>query len=333
MLPTVSPIVSVVTPFYNTAEYLEQCIESVLGQTFDDFEYVLVDNHSTDGGGAIAASYANKDERIRLFSPPEFLSQCDNFNFGLRQISPASAYCKMVLADDWLYPQCLAEMVALAEANPDVGIVSSYSLSGTELWGAGLPVERVVFSGAEAARAFLVGGIFPYGNNSTVLYRADIVRESPDFYRESTVFFDTDAALRILADDDLGFVHQVLSYLRVHPDSITTSTQEYTPHAADYMIALRNHGPTFLSPDELHARQPPTERWVYEGLGRQRLRELFSERDEDFWAYQQRCLSAAGLTLDRDARVAGALRAAAISLVSPADQLRRLKRRLKPVRT
>ena len=142
------PTISVVTPFYNTAEYLAQCIDSVLDQTFDDFEYVLVDNHSTDGGGELARSYADKDERIRVFSPPEFLSQCDNFNFALRQMSPTSAYCKMVLADDWLYPQCLAEMVALAEAHPNIGLVSSYSLAGTELWGAGYPSNASVYSGA-----------------------------------------------------------------------------------------------------------------------------------------------------------------------------------------
>jgi hypothetical protein len=189
-----------------------------------------------------------------------------------------------------------------------------------------------VYSGSEAARAFLVGGIFPYGNHSTVLYRADILRRAPSFYRESTVFFDTDAALRILADHDFGFVHQVLSYLRVHPESITSMTKDYMPHTADYMIALRNHGPTFLSADELHERQPRTERWFYEGLGRQRLRELFAARDEDYWQYQQKCLVAAGQTLQPTRVWKGALRAAAISLVSPGDQLRRLKRKLKTSR-
>ena len=49
--------ISVVTPFYNTAPYLAQCIESVLAQTHRNFEYVLVDNQSTDGSAEIAASY------------------------------------------------------------------------------------------------------------------------------------------------------------------------------------------------------------------------------------------------------------------------------------
>ena len=85
----------------------------MLAQTFEDFEYILVDNHSTDDGPNIAARYAKKDDRIRLTSPPEFLSQSANFNFALAQISATSTYCKMVLADDWLYPRCLTEMGAL----------------------------------------------------------------------------------------------------------------------------------------------------------------------------------------------------------------------------
>ena len=51
------------------------------------------------------------------------------------------------------------------------------------------------------------------------MYRSDIVRATGDFYTGSAVFFDTDAALRILADHDFAFIHQVLSYLRVHPGS------------------------------------------------------------------------------------------------------------------
>ena len=60
-----SPLVSVLTPFYNTAPYLAECIESVLAQTRGDFEYLLVDNCSTDGSDDIAAGYAARDPRIQ----------------------------------------------------------------------------------------------------------------------------------------------------------------------------------------------------------------------------------------------------------------------------
>ena len=66
----VEPLVSVVTPFYNTDRYLAECIESVLSQTYRNFEYVLVDNHSTDRSGVIAAEYARRDSKVRP-SPSE----------------------------------------------------------------------------------------------------------------------------------------------------------------------------------------------------------------------------------------------------------------------
>ena len=55
------PLVSVVTPFYNTAPYLAQCIESVLTQTYPHFEYILMDNCGTDGSGEIAESYPRRE--------------------------------------------------------------------------------------------------------------------------------------------------------------------------------------------------------------------------------------------------------------------------------
>src|SRR5467141_2794214 len=74
------PFVSVVTPFYNTAAYLPQCIESVLGQSYRNFEYVLVDNCSSDDSLAIATKYAAADSRIRIVNNSEFLGQVANYN-------------------------------------------------------------------------------------------------------------------------------------------------------------------------------------------------------------------------------------------------------------
>ena len=62
-----TPLVSVVTPFYNTRDYLAECIESVLRQTYTNWEYILVDNFSTDGSSEIAKHYADKyPDKIRL---------------------------------------------------------------------------------------------------------------------------------------------------------------------------------------------------------------------------------------------------------------------------
>ena len=96
--------VSVVTPVFNTATYLPECIESVLGQTLPDFEYLLVDNQSTDESREIASKYAEADDRIRLIDNPAHVGQVENYNGALAQISPHTAWVKLIQADDALYP-------------------------------------------------------------------------------------------------------------------------------------------------------------------------------------------------------------------------------------
>ena len=59
--------ISVIVPVYNTAQFLPHCIDSILSQSFSDFELLLIDDGSTDGSGQICDAYAEKDNRIRVF--------------------------------------------------------------------------------------------------------------------------------------------------------------------------------------------------------------------------------------------------------------------------
>ena len=68
------PFVSVVTPFHNTGAYVEECIQSVLRQSYRNFEYILVDNASSDGSRDVAERYARTDSRIRIVPTPSLLS-------------------------------------------------------------------------------------------------------------------------------------------------------------------------------------------------------------------------------------------------------------------
>src|SRR5262245_8491275 len=89
-------LVSVVTPFYNTVDYLAECIESVLGQTYQNFEFLLVNNCSNDGSLEIAQKFASLDRRIRLHNNADFRTQVANYNGALELISPESRYTKIV---------------------------------------------------------------------------------------------------------------------------------------------------------------------------------------------------------------------------------------------
>ena len=97
-----SPLVSVVTPFHNTADYLEQCIKSVLAQTYEHFEYLLCDNCSSDGSTEIARAFAESDPRVRYMRFDELLPQVPNYNRALEQMSASAEWCKIVQADDWI---------------------------------------------------------------------------------------------------------------------------------------------------------------------------------------------------------------------------------------
>src|SRR4029077_6844654 len=121
MASEAEPLVSVLTPVYNGEKLLAGCIESVLAQTYSNFEYIIVNNRSTDRTLEIAQSFAERDSRIRVHTNTDFLNVVDNHNKAFSLIPEQAKYCKVVGADDWLYPNCIAEMVKLAEQYPTMG--------------------------------------------------------------------------------------------------------------------------------------------------------------------------------------------------------------------
>jgi len=287
------PFVSVVTPFYNTAAYLDECIRSVLAQTHEDFEYLLVDNCSTDSSRDIAAAHAARDSRIRLLTNPSHLSQVDNYNQALKQISDQSLYVKIVQADDWIFPDCLRLMTQVASLSPRIGMVSSYSLRGTQLGGGGIPVEQKVISGIEVCRQQLLQGRFFFGSPTTVMYRADIVRGRSPFYSINRHHEDTEAAYEIMLEHDLGFAHQVLSFRRVDELSITGQRQSYFPWILDRLVVLRRYGPSVLSEVEYSTLWRDHWHRYHEFI----FRSLLGRRGRDFWAYHAKGLSPLGLSI------------------------------------
>jgi glycosyltransferase involved in cell wall biosynthesis len=282
------PLVSVVTPFYNTAAFLQQCIESVLAQTYGNFEYLLVNNRSTDGSRDIAERYASHDARIRLIDNPRFVGQVENYNGALEQISAECRYVKVVQADDAILAECLKQMVSLAEREPRVGVVSSYYFWGAEIGGTGgVPwgVERL--DGREACRRMFLRECFLVNTPTTVLYRADIVRSRRPFYALDRYFEDTDAAYEILLDHDLGFVHQILSFSRTDNDSISSGLWRFNPILLHWLIAIERHGRKVMSKEEHEKRSAEIRQAYLRYMGRALLRAA----NREFWDYHRRGLA------------------------------------------
>lgn len=99
--------ISVIVPVYNSREYLEKSIDSILGQTYDNLELLLIDDESSDGSGEICDRYAKQDSRIRVIRKKNGGCTAASLT-GLREAS--GDYCMFVDSDDYVEPETLSEM-------------------------------------------------------------------------------------------------------------------------------------------------------------------------------------------------------------------------------
>jgi glycosyltransferase involved in cell wall biosynthesis len=308
------PFVSVVTPFYNTADYLRECIESVLSQTYPNFEYLLVDNHSSDGSASIAAEYAARDKRIRVIRNSDFVGQVANYNGALRHVSSRAGYVKIVQADDCIFPECLARMVAVGESHPTAAIISSYYLDGAHVCGSGIEWPMECVPGRMASRLHLVEGKFLFGTPTTLMYRADLVAKRRPFYSESSLHEDTELCHEVMAGADLGFVHQVLSFNRVGNSGILTRIETFHWQLLDFYTTLLKCGALSLSDEELAIRVRETRAEYLRMLGES----FVLGREPEFWTHHRNGLATVGEKLPSQLALAPQIaRAALKALLRP----------------
>jgi glycosyltransferase involved in cell wall biosynthesis len=122
-MPFSNPKVSIGLPVYNGEAYLKGAIDSILDQTYQDFELIICDNASTDQTGAICKHYAAKDRRIRYYRQAQNVGATANFNrtFELAR----GVYFKWAAHDDLLEPTYLEKCVAMLDRTPDAVLCQS----------------------------------------------------------------------------------------------------------------------------------------------------------------------------------------------------------------
>jgi glycosyltransferase involved in cell wall biosynthesis len=291
-----SSLVSIVTPVYNGEAYLRDCVESVLAQTYENWDYTIVDNCSSDRTLAIASEYAARDPRIRVHTNTKFVPVIANYNNAFRQASPQSKYCKPLAGDDILFPECIERMVALAEKHPSVALVGAYGLlSGTKtsVYFSDTPYPTDVFRGRDLAREFLLGRCKPFGAATWFMFRSEVVRRQHAFYNEANINADEEACLDLMEHYDFGFVHQVLTLVRSRDDSLASASLELNTWKPSRLHLLLKYGPKYLNEKEQKERIDSQLRDYYRYLGGHFAR----GQARAFWRYHKSQLAELGYPL------------------------------------
>lgn len=208
--------VSVIVPTYNTIGYLPAAIESILNQTFEDFEILLVNDGSTDGTAQWVETLT--DPRIRYTEQNnQGLSAARNTGIALAQ----GRYIALLDADDLWEPTKLEKQVAVLEANPDIGMVHSWvwfidaeGRSTGRIWktqAEGMALSRLLHRNDVAVLSVLV--------------RRECFAKTGGFDPTLRSLEDWDLWLRLAVHDAIAVIREPLAYYRQLPGSMSRNCE------------------------------------------------------------------------------------------------------------
>jgi glycosyltransferase involved in cell wall biosynthesis len=214
-----NPKVSVFIASYNHARYLPECLDSILAQTYTDFEIVIVDDGSTDGSTAILEDYQRRyPEKIRYSWHPE------HGNWGVSRTSndaiqkSRGEYLAWTGSDDAWYPDKLYRQVEQLDNDLALGAVYSHArfmdgdgqelpnLAGSDICSGPNPMEQIIQSCHPPAM--------------TVVFRRQCLDEV-GLFDEKLIYSDWDLMIRVFSSWKVGFIDQPLAKYRIHNNNLS----------------------------------------------------------------------------------------------------------------
>ena len=245
-MPTKSlPLVAVVTPILNGAEYLAETMDCVQAQTYPNLVHVVLDNASTDATPQIIDRFRGQRVPVLTARQPQTVPMARNWNDALRLIPGEAVYFRLLCADDLLRPDAITRYVEVAERDPEIGLVGCL-WRATGLCGEELPTDREVFDGREVLHTYLRREHSGLAGMHGLIRRTTCESARP-FYDETVASFDTEANLRICQYAKYGFVREELSVWRVHAASTTSRFASNTfLHEVCWLTLLDRYGPDVL---------------------------------------------------------------------------------------
>ncbi len=215
-----SPTVSVVMSVFNGERFLSETIDSVLNQTFRDFEFVIVDDGSTDATADILSRYVLRDGRIRVLRNGK-KGRAASLNLGISLAN--GKYVANIDADDLAMPRRLEEQVAFMGKNPEVGVLGGAFELITDS-GEVIDIVRHPLEDSQIRSA-----MFRYNPicHSSVILRKDFVLASEGYRSAFEPSEDYDLWLRMSERGRLANLNNVLVRYRVHANQLSVRKLEH----------------------------------------------------------------------------------------------------------
>ncbi|MEN8141973.1 MAG: glycosyltransferase family 2 protein [Thermodesulfobacteriota bacterium] len=214
-----SPKISIAIPLYNCESHLRATIESVLAQTYEDFELIILDDQSNDRSAEIVRSY--KDPRIRYELNAERLGFFGNWNRCLKVMN--APYCKLLPHDDILESTCLEKQAQVLDKYPEVKLVHCarkiIDPAGNTLATRRLREPEGIKDTASSLRQIVRSGTNPIGEPAAVMFRKTTKEQIAGFSDADMYSIDVEYWSRLLAEGKRYYIDEVLCSFRVWPDS------------------------------------------------------------------------------------------------------------------
>lgn len=222
------PLVSIISPTYNHQNYIKDCIESVLAQTYSNWEMIIIDDGSTDGTFAVASEYSKKDSRIKAFTQNNIgiFRLGESYNFALSKCT--GKYVAILECDDVWLPEKLSLQVDALEKHPEcilswgkaylssVNLSEIYYLAPVNTDDIELFYNKPVGS---FLKKFIYNTIIPA---LTIVIRRDALLETGGFIQGFGLpLVDIPTTIELLLKGEFAYIDQPLGSWRIYPNQVT----------------------------------------------------------------------------------------------------------------
>lgn len=210
------PFVSVVMPAYNAEKYISEAIESILNQTFKDFEFIIIDDGSKDKTWEIVQDYAEKDERIVAVRNEKNLKICKTLNKGVK-ISKGKYIARMD-SDDWSYQDRLKKQIDFMESHLNV-VVSGGHVEVSDENLSILYLKKYPLLDKDIRKKMFIYNPFTH---PCVIFRSDVIKtENPTYDHSFYDAEDYDLYFRLGKKGEMANIKEILLKYRVSSGSIS----------------------------------------------------------------------------------------------------------------